>query len=293
MAHTIILRCLRPLCFTLLLGACACPGAGNIMRLYGYTELRPPSTLLAPGALVSIISRDPFQAAIICGPKASLGPQLELQRSQTASGSVSHINNSTFNMDLGWLDLIRADEKLSAISTVTMTVSNAVIVEVRDEDVLMGLEHRSRACREAVRRRVEGEYTISMVASALMGDVVYSVKWSRAHEQTLTKSEKIDALQNLAVKLGGSISSETASEIRATGLVWGIRDDEFLSAMAIDFVDESSFERGTRHIPVGQVVAAPTLTIEAPQNYVVPHHVPLNEPDPIELVDGKAGKAAP
>ncbi|RYF46490.1 MAG: hypothetical protein EOO38_14015 [Cytophagaceae bacterium] len=217
--------------------------------MYGYTELRPPSTLLAPGALVSIISRDPFQAAIICGPKASLGPQLELQRSQTASGTVSQINNSTFSMDAGWLDLIRAEEKFSAVGSVTMTVSNAVIVEVRDEDVLMGLEHRSRACREAVRRRVEGHYTISMVASALMGDVVYSIKWSKAHEQNLSKSEKIDALQNLAVKLGGSISSESASEIRAQGLVWGIRDDEFLSAMAITYVAEENFERNTRHLP--------------------------------------------
>lgn len=265
------------------------------MRSYGYTELRPPSNLLAPGALVAIQSREPFQAAIVCGPEASLGRGLQLVRSATSSGTLKKLNNQSFEMDAGLMDLLRANSRLTAVQSITVTLSNATIVEVRDEDVVQGLSHRSRACAAAVRARVEHNYTITMISSGLMGDVTYSVNWERKYAESLSKSEKAGVLSELAVSLGGEYVDQASAEIKSTGLIWGIRDDEYLSALAIPYVDETEFERGTRHIPVETVatITAPHKAIEAPSTYVVPRSAPLNAENPIELKGEPAAEAVP
>src|SRR5262245_50487804 len=40
---------------------------------YSFTELRPPSTLLAPGTWVEVVGKNPLKLGIICRPAEALG----------------------------------------------------------------------------------------------------------------------------------------------------------------------------------------------------------------------------
>jgi len=225
-----------------------------LLRSYGYTELRPPSTLLAPGALVAIISREPFEARIICSPDASLGPSLQTVRSQTASGTLKKVKDQSSSLDLGVLGLIKENSRFRSVDTITVKLSNASIIEISDDTVMQGLYLRSEACAQAVRQRVQGGFTITMISSALIGDVVYEVSWQQEADHTLAETDKLSIMQDLALTLGGHINAVTSAEIQASGLIWGIRDDEYLSALSIPDVDETQFAKGTRHIGVDKVV---------------------------------------
>jgi len=224
-----------------------------------------------------------------------LGEGLQLVRSNTSSGTIKRLNNSSFQLDAGFMDLLRANERMTAVQSITVTLSNATIVEVRDEDVIQGLMYRSKACAEAVRQRVQNHYTISMISSGLMGDVTFSINWEQRHEQSLSKDDKATVLKELAISLGGSEVNTASAEIRSTGLIWGIRDDEYLSALSIPYVDETAFDRHTRHIPLDAVatITAPEVAADASPTYVVPSAVPLSEPGPLDLVSDSVSKALP
>lgn len=215
-----------------------------------------------------------------------MGRGLTPQRSHTASGTLKRINNSSMDLDGTIMALLRSNERLEVVRAITMTLSNAQIVEVRDEDVVRGLHHRSRDCAEAVRNRVRAHYTISMISSGLIGDVTYTVHFESRHEAKMSTSERANVLHEIAATLGGSVVDTTTAEITSSGLVWGIRDDEYLSALAIPDVDEGRFERDTRHIPNHEpaLITAPEMAAAVASDYVVPSSVPMDDPGPIEVV---------
>lgn len=253
--HALVLFCT--------LGNSQCPGATGLIQSYGYTEVRPPSTFLMPGTLVTFLSKDPLEAKIICGAEASLGPRMRFKRSLTSTGTLKRLNNKSFTIDAGTLKALKERQQFRSVAAITVTLSNASIVELSDDEVLTGMWHRSPACAQAVRQRVERGYTISMISSALIGDVTYSIAWEQRHHHQTGMAEKTMAMVDLAAMLEGEIVSTTAGEIKADGLVWGIRDDEYLSALAIPYVEERNFERGTRHIPVEHVATLdPAVTLD-------------------------------
>ena len=247
-------RFLAPLLLIATLGNSTCHSSGDMLRQMGYTELRPASTLLAPGTLVVIDSRDPFQARIICGAEASLGPDLPMLRSVTSGGSLKSLRNKSFTIDASILGQLKENETLRSVESVTATLKNAVIVELTDEAVLAGIQLRSRACAEAVRSRVEKGYTITMISSALVGDIAYQVSFDNSARHHAAFADKSMAMMDLAVALEGETSSSLSGEIYSRGLVLGIRDDEYLSALSIPDVDETAFDRNTRHIGPEHVV---------------------------------------
>lgn len=246
-------RLLAPFLLLTLMGNSRCPGHSFFVQSYGYTELRPPSTLLKPGTLVTVENWQPFEARVVCGAEASLGPNVRFMRSATTSGSLKKLNNRSFAIDATTVSALKERQQFRAVDSITVTLNNAHIVELSDDDVLAGIPYRSQACIEAVRNRVIRGYTITMISSALMGDVTYSIGWDYSQINRTDMADKSMAMLDLAVALEGEITSTAAGEIRAKGLVWGVRDDEYLSALSIDGIDQNNFARGTRHIPVEHV----------------------------------------
>src|SRR4051812_37195577 len=51
----------------------ACPNLGELLRSYGYTELRPPSTLMMPGTIVWVRAKKPMTVGIVCTQQAAMG----------------------------------------------------------------------------------------------------------------------------------------------------------------------------------------------------------------------------
>jgi hypothetical protein len=249
------------------------------MRGLGYTPLKPPSLLLQPGALVYIktASTGEFSAGLLCGPRASLGSHWKPMRSPTAPASLSRVKGASFNMDARLMEDIHADVRFQSISKITMSLVNATIVELSDIDVIDNVRYRSEGCRQAIKNRLNAGYKISMVQSALMGNVVYSISWDQSFKGSA--QAKIDALSQLSLELGGGATSVTESVIKADGLIWGLIDSPFLASLSIPEMDTSQYSPDA-HLIGPQVDATITPVPDTP--VVRADHETYNDELPIK-----------
>lgn len=225
-----------------------CPSASSLMRSLGYTPLKPPSLLLQPGALVYVKSSSSgeFSAGLLCGPRASLGSHWKPMRSPTASQSISKAKGQSFAMDASLMEEIRADVRFSNITKITMSLTNATIVEISDIDVIDNVRYRSEGCKAAIKHRLQHGYKVTMVHSALMGNVIYSVSWDSSFSANVRA--KVRTLEQLALELGGGATSVTDSVIKSEGLAWGISDSPFLASLSIPEMSNNRYDPSQRLI---------------------------------------------
>lgn len=231
---------------------------GTVLKTYGYVELKPPSTLLMPGSLVYVRDQDPFVAGLICDPAASLGPAYKPRVSRTASTQISKLNGAHMTIGADALVAFQVSAKLEAVHSVEADLTNGVVYEIDDTDVLEHLTARTGACAEALHARLGGKFSVTMISSALVGDVTYTVNWRQ--DVALTVTAKVAALNALTGELGGEHNNKDT--ISAIGLVWGIRDDKFLAGLSTPSIDETKIPRGARALP--SIGVAPSARIEVP-----------------------------
>lgn len=254
----------------LLAGCAACPGIGDTMRMMGYTELRPPSTLLGPGAMVYVKSTSPFQAGTVCGVRASMGAKFLPNTSPTAAKQLKVARGKSFELDAEVLEYIHAEAKFAALRTITVSLTNARITELTDDMVAENVANRSAACAEMIAEREKAGFKVTMISSAIEGDVVYSVTWKE--EAKLTASAKIETMSQLALSLGAAADCVGESTISAKGLIWGIIDDRWLAKRSAPEQIAEAVAPGTRVIGpehLGHIMPkpdAPMVRSEHPQN---------------------------
>lgn len=214
----------------MLLMCAACPGVGDMLRMYGYTELVPPSTLLMPGAMVWVQTQHPFKAGTLCTVDMSLGKKFRPTISPTASSQIMKASNKQFDLDVTFLNFIKGDARFKDIYSLKATLDNAVIYELNDVDVLQSARDRDPACAQAIRMRNNAGYKVTMISSALQADVTFSVSWNIGSQ--LDASGKAQTLEDLAATLGAQYSHANESSIQAKNLVWGIKDDNYLAHLS-------------------------------------------------------------
>ena len=203
---------------------------GEVMRLYGYTEIRPPSKFFAPGTMVWVRAQQPFSAGIICTDTASLGRRFRPVVSSTAAMELKRATDRSFSLDADYLQLLRADARFSHVTEVTIRLERPVLYEVVDTDIIKHHADRSADCRHAIAMRRNAGYQVTMIASALQADVTYTV--STAHEVGAGVGSSLEVLQALAVELGADNALVHERTITAKGLFWGIKDDAFMAQLS-------------------------------------------------------------
>ena len=210
----------------------ACPGLGDMLRQYGYTELRPPSRLLAPGTMVWVKNTKPFAAGIICTQRSSLGADFKPIESTTADEQLVKEVNAQFQLGAEYMDIIRADGKFQDIKNITADLSNATVFTVSDVDIMQSVANRDPSCTRAIAARRNADYDVTMIASALQADVTYQVDYKT--DTKLDAKAKIATLQNLAIKLGIDVATVSDSTVSGKALYWGVTDDGYLAAIGTD-----------------------------------------------------------
>lgn len=224
-------RCVAPALALAVLGStAACPNMGDIMRLYGYTEIRPPSKFFAPGTMVWVRSSSPFSAGIICTESASLGSDFRPVVSETAAMELKKATDRAFSIDADYLSLLRADARFSHVGSVTVRLERPVLFEVIDTDIIKHHRNRSAACRQAIAMRRKAGYQVTMIASALQADATYTIGWS--HEVGGSVGSSDETLAALALELGAHNAQVHERTITAKGLFWGIKDDAYMAQMS-------------------------------------------------------------
>lgn len=203
---------------------------GDAMRLYGYTEIRPPSKFFAPGTMVWVRNKKPFSAGVICTEASSLGKAFRPVASETASMQLKKVTDRSFSIDGDYLALLRADARFSHVSEVTVRLERPMLYEVIDTDIIKHSKDRTANCRRAISLRRNAGYQVTMIASALQADVTYTVSWS--YEVGAGVGHSQETLAALALELGADNAQVHEHSITAKGLFWGIKDDAFLAQMS-------------------------------------------------------------
>lgn len=218
--------------FALAMGILTGCGAtlGNTIRDYGgYSELRPPTTLVPSGTVVELRQRDPAILEIVCSQRASLGDQFAVPESPTYNLALVQAVSKTFDIDADYLRQLKLDAQYGSAKNITLTVSNATVAKLSADTVYASVVHRKPECQDAIDDYIKDERTISMITSVLKADVAYSVQFDENVRSGAENQEKI--LKGLAAKLGAKYQSTGSRRIAGGGLYWGITDDAKLALL--------------------------------------------------------------
>lgn len=195
---------------------------GKTIRDYGgYSELRPPMTLVPPGTVIELKQLDPVVLEIVCSQTASLGKDFRVPESPTYNQSLVQAVSKTFNVDADYLKQIKIDAKYSSVKNIQLTVSNAMVAQLSADTVYASVIHRKPECQRAIDDYLDDKRTISMITSILKADVAYSIQF----DESLGVTSKEEILKGLATQLGARHESIDGNRITGYGLFWGIKDD--------------------------------------------------------------------
>ena len=265
----------RTLTATFAMGFCGtCDQLSRFIQSFGYTEMRPPSTLLAPGTMVRVKSAYPFEADIICTAEESLGPDLQLIRSETARSSTRARSEMGFRLNVNALEQVKTEQQLKDLKSITASLDNPVILTLTDTIIYENLHRRKDSCRSAIAARIANGDKVTMISSVIMGDMTMKMAWDKTN--TSQGGATVPALQNLALAYGISASSVKDSQVSASGLIWGVLDDAFLASLTIDEMDTNQIPRGQREIGVNYA----TFIERNDGKVVMKGHIPPAAPSP-------------
>jgi len=202
---------------------------GDVLTSNGFVELLPPSTLFSPGTWVEVRRSNPLHLGVICGAKDALGIADADQTLASESISLNFESSltSTFSIGAETLGLWSAQGNLNGVRSVDFQLSNVKLLEIPDTAVIEGVGRRSARCREAIKFRLAGTNPVSMIKSALVADVRYTVKF----KGDVDAEAKSAAIHVLATKLKAisTIGASNGSSLVGQQLVWGVRDDSRLA----------------------------------------------------------------
>jgi hypothetical protein len=232
MAHDWPMKTTRLALVMSMLFLSSCPKMGEMLRSFGYTELRPPSQLMMPGTMVWVEKTKPFKAGIICTQAMSLGKDFKPINSPTSNSTLNRASNVKVDIGADLLNLVQGKAAMSAIHSVKVELANPVIYTLSDMDVLNAIPHRDPVCSQAILGRLRAGFPVTMIGRALMADVIYSVQWKQGIE--LDVRARIEALSGLAPHLGVSEGNIRENTITGKNLFWGVMDDVYLSKLALN-----------------------------------------------------------
>src|SRR5262249_50784443 len=154
------------------------PPLRKVLWDYGrFYEIRPASTLLAPGSVMSASSYAPLTADLICDHTLSLGPVVPLQ-SATPTAQLSQELKRAFKIEADYLKKLQSTARYSSVKDITPHLYNTLVLELQDADVYQDVTHRAPACWQAIAGRQANHYSVLLVKSVLKADVVYQVTFN-------------------------------------------------------------------------------------------------------------------
>ena len=224
----------------------------SILRQYKFTALAPPSTLVPPGTLVTVISEDPLVVGVICPSTESLGGELAKQLITSDSSASEEAAKLTGEFNLGIAD----QERLSAAvgskfaKTIRVTLSNVKVVEIPDSVVFDLISGRKDSCSKAVEFRRKNGQKVSMIKSVIQASALYTVDF----DGTVDAKSRADITRAIAGSLGLTEGSASNGTIRGDNLFWGVRDDPSLASVSNEKPPPTGAgaDNRPRALPVGE-----------------------------------------
>lgn|GEM_PF-5903020 len=221
-------------------------GNGDIQKILtdnGFIELRPPSTLIEPGAWVEVQARNPLRLRTVCSAKTALDLSVEqLTKSTSANTSLTRALTGNFTFSLESLAFGNLSARAQTIETVELRLSNVRLIELADDQILRNLPKRDKHCAEAIRLRYENDSkSLTMIDTVLIADAEYHFTF----KGQANADANIQAVQELAAKGNLSVDASRNTVVLGSSLVWGVKDNQFMASRGIGLpnVGASTTER--------------------------------------------------
>lgn len=256
----------RWLLVLVLVTSTSCKSFSEWVSLLGFTEIRAPSTLYAPGSLLLVENKEPYEAQLLCDVNEVLGVGYKptISRTVTIGTTKKRSRTLTFNVDAATLAGGNVD--VHAIRSVKVQMKDPRIMTVTAADVWARRKNISQNCLDALAALEDFDKSskkkITMVRSVIAADASYSVDWDE--NAGLDVHAKVAQLESLAADLRLDASRVGSRTLSAQGVYWGIKDDMFLASMANP--------KNKARIPEGQRLLDPNsaLDIQRPQTDAPP-----------------------
>jgi len=196
---------------------------GQVIEKYGYTELRPPTTLHPPGTLVHVSSHSPLTLETVCSVTAAFGPRLPVSLSNSANTDIAQELRRVVKVNVDSLSQVYGSARYQDVSNVTVTFGRVRVLEVADADVFANLRHRTPFCAHAVARSWQTNDTVTLVRSVLQADVTYTISFKSDGDASV----KAEIARGVAGDLGLTVNETTigTGTIEGDALYWGVIDD--------------------------------------------------------------------
>jgi hypothetical protein len=223
----------------------------SIVQRYEFSELNPPSTLVCPGAIVTIIKTNPIVIGVVCRGADSLGLPLHTNliiSDSAVSKAVSELTGS-FQLNSAIQKHLTGDVGGKLLKTITVTLSDVKIIEIADSSVFQLMSNRTHYCTEAIAfRRGKGQ-VISMIKAVIQATAVYRVQF----ESGLQTDFRTQTIHRIAGNLGLTNGVKSDDTIQGDNLIWGIRDDVDLGSLQLNAAPSTGAGIHRRAIPIDNV----------------------------------------
>lgn len=222
--------------------------------------------------MVWVEKANPFRAGLICTQETSLGAGFKPINSPTSNSTLKRVENVKLNLSADLLSIVQGKAEMSAVNSIEVELHNPVMYELTDMDVINSIPNRDPVCAQAVSARLRAGFPVTMIARALMADVVYSVTWKQGIE--LDVKARIEALSGLAPHLGVSEGTVRENTISGKSLFWGVMDDVYLSKLALN----QSISKSRFALPLDKALLSPNgvppaRTSDEPERLMDPEDV--------------------
>jgi len=223
----------------------------SVIQKYEFTELTPPSTLVPPGTIVTVIKEDPLVVGIICPAADALGPELQAKLLTSDSASSKQVAEFTgeFTLDASAQERITSDVDSRFIRNITVTLSNVKIIELPDSVVFDLIGSRKDGCSKALKFRSDKGQRVSMIKSVIQATAVYQVQF----EGNMNADTRAQVTRGIAGTLGLTNGVKSDDTIQGDGLIWGVRDDVSLATISATAPPPTGAGTHPRALPTNKV----------------------------------------
>jgi hypothetical protein len=211
-------------------------GSTDLQRILsdnGFVELKPPSTLIQPGAWVEVQARNPLRLKTVCSAESALNLSHEqLAQSTSADTTRTRAFTGNFKLDLDALGVGDLGSNSKIIEGVELRLSKIRLIELADDQIIKNLPKRDQACTEAIKLRYhDNSASLTMIDTVLIADAEYHLTFNGQ----VDANAKATALKEIATKanLTVDINRQETAVILGSNLVWGVKDNRLMALQGI------------------------------------------------------------
>lgn len=225
----------------------------GVLTKYEFNEIVPPSTLIPPGTIITVIKDKPLVVGIICPPSESLGSELQTKLlssdSANSKGATELRGELTgeFKLDSSIQEQVAASADSKSVKNIMVTLSNVKVIEIPDSAVFELVSARKDACSKAMKFRREKGQKISMIKAVIQATALYRVQF----DGSLNTDLRSHMTRNIATDLGLINGVKSDDTIEGDGLIWGVRDDMSLATIPTSGPPLTGAASHPRALPTG------------------------------------------